>query len=399
MPDDSCHILALNCGSTSVKFALYRLGRSEELVFTGLLDRIGTAASGFRCTTGRGDTLINRRLPLPDHETARETLFAWLREASPVSTPDAFGHRIVHGGADHRDPERITPQLLEALRELIPLARDHLPQEIDAIEAINDAFPGIPQVACFDTAFHRDMPDVAKYFALPRHLREQGVQRYGFHGISYAYIVEELQRTNAIAADDRIIIAHLGGGASMAALRGTRSIDTTMGMTPLGGLVMSQRPGDLDPGILLHLLKERHLELDELARMLNKSSGLQGVSETTTDMKELLDKQHTDPRAAEAVELFCYQARKYIGALTAGLGGLDTLVFTAGIGERSAAIRARICRGLEYLGIRIDPRRNEAHAPVISPDDAPVTVRVMQTREELMIARQTRALLAPAIGR
>jgi acetate kinase len=300
----------------------------------------------------------------------------------------------VHGGARHTQPERITPGLLAALRALIPLASEHLPAELEAIAAISLAYPDAPQVACFDTAFHRSRPLVGQIYALPARFAEEGVLRYGFHGLSCEYILHELARAaGSEVAAGRVIVAHLGNGSSLAAALQGRSIDATMGFTPLGGLVMSTRPGDLDPGVLLYLIEEKRLSPAELRTLMSEQAGLLGVSGTSSDMRDLLARERHDPRAALAIELYCYTAKKYLGALVAVLGGIETLVFTAGIGEHAAPVRERICAGLEFLGIQLDPARNATNAPIISVDGAAVTVRVMPTNEELMIARHTAAVL------
>jgi acetate kinase len=262
------------------------------------------------------------------------------------------------------------------------------------VQAVSRLFPDLPQVACFDTAFHRRMPATAQTLPLPRHLREEGVIRYGFHGLSYEYIIAELRKEAGDAvADGRVIVAHLGSGASMAAIQGGRSVDTTMGMTPAGGLAMSTRSGDLDPGVLVYLLETKGMRPSAVNDLVNHQAGLVAVSGTTGDMKDLLAREATDPHAAEAVELFCYQAKKTLGGLAAALGGLDTLVFTGGIGENAPDVRRRIAAGLGFIGVRVDTARNDASAAVISCDDAPVTVRVMKTNEELMIARHVRTIL------
>jgi acetate kinase len=388
MDDPTEHvILTLNSGSSSVKFALYRIGRTETLLVRGSLERIGLADGRFRAE-GDGVSRVDRSLALPDHAAALTVLLDWLRAQFPAPLA-AVGHRVVQGGLKLTEPCIITPEVLDTLRRLVPLAPEHLPGEIQAIEAIAQAYPELWQVACFDTAFHRTLPDCARRLALPRELHDEGIQRYGFHGISYQYIVEELRGTAA----SRLVIAHLGNGASIAAVRDGRGIDTTMGLTPLGGLVMGTRCGDLDPGVVLYLLREKGLGVAAADDLLNKHSGLLGVSGSSSDMQDLLGRAADDPRAAEAVELFCYQARKFIAAMAAAAGGLDTLVFTAGIGEHAAPIRARICAGLEFLAVQVDADRNAAHAPVISPEGAAVTVRVMKTNEELMIVRQTFALI------
>jgi acetate kinase len=281
----------------------------------------------------------------------------------------------------------VTKELLAKAMELRPFAPDHLPHEIEAIRAFAERFPALRQVACFDTAFHRQMPERARIYPLPRQLEREGVMRYGFHGLSYEYILGELRKEAGAAADGRVIIAHLGNGASMAAAHRGQSLDTTMGFTPAGGLVMSTRSGDLDPGVIVYLLKERGMGTAQVNDLVNHEAGLLGVSGTSQYMKELLDIEAADRRAALAVDIFCYQARKYIGALAAVMGGLETLIFTGGIGENAPVIRERICTRLEFLGIGLDPARNRANAGIISCENSPACVRVMKTNEELMIAR------------
>jgi acetate kinase len=346
-----------------------------------------------------GKPLLDEARDLPDHGAALQAVLDWLGSPSAaalgIGAPRAVGHRVVHGGAEYRAPVVLTPEVVAHVEALVPLAPDHLPQALGAIRAAGRVFPDLPQVACFDTAFHRDLPRVAQQYALPRDLGEGGVRRYGFHGLSYEYVLGRLGQLDPPVAAGRVILAHLGNGASMAAVRGGVSVETTMGFTPTGGLVMGTRPGDLDPGVLLYLLQERHVAPDALNHLLNAESGLLGLSETSEDMHDLLEREGTDPRAAEAVDLFCYQARKTVGALAAVLGGLDALVFTGGIGEHAAPVRERICRGLELLGVAVDPRRNAAHAPLISPLGNPVAVRIIPTDEERMIARHTARLLFP----
>ena len=302
-----------------------------------------------------------------------------------------MGHRVVHGGPDHSAPERVEATLLAELRWLVAFPPLHLPSAIQGIEAVAARFPGLPQVACFDTAFHRRMPEVAQRFPLPRDLWDEGIRRYGFHGLSYEYIVATL----GAAAQGRLIIAHLGNGASLAAVQNGQPLDTSMGFTPTGGIMMGTRSGDLDPGVLIHLMHERSYDADQLEDLVNHQAGLLGVSGLSPDMKTLLEQRQREPHAAQAVELFCYQLRKYIGALTAVLGGLDTLVFTGGIGERAAPVRREICQELAYLGIALDPQQNALHAEVISTPQSACTVRVIPTNEDLMIARHTRTLLFP----
>src|SRR5215216_331647 len=389
-------LLTINTGSSSLKAALYRLRESatEPPELRAEASRIGGRGGGLRLADAGGETLDERRDDLPDHAAALDALLSRLRDRG-LGRDDlaAVGHRIVHGGDRHREPQRVAPELVANLRALVPIDPNHLPQAIAAIEVVGRAYPAVPQVVCFDTAFHSRMPRVARLYALPRDLAEGGVVRYGFHGLSYEYVVGELRRLDRGAYDGRVVVAHLGNGASMAAVRGGVGVDTTMGFTSTGGLVMGTRSGDLDPGVPLFLLEERGMSPTEVSDLLNKQAGLLGVSGTSADMRDLLDREPDEGRAAEAVALFCYQAKKFLGALAAALGGLDALVFTGGIGEHAAPVRERVCEGLEFLGIRIDPDRNAAHAPVISSDDASVTVRIVPTDEDLMVAQHTRRLI------
>lgn len=386
-------ILTINSGSSSIKSALFDVGQNSP-VFTARLDRIGLRDGVFRVQRADESVLVDRSLVLNDHDVALQALLEWLKEHPDAYELDAVGHRVVHGGSKFVEPCRTTSEMVDALRELVPLAPNHLPNEIKAIDGIGRAYPSLPQVACFDTAFHRSMPTVAQTYPLPADLRQAGLLRYGFHGLSYEFIVDELRRdAGSNSVGGRVVIAHLGSGASMVAVRDGKSVDTTMGFTPAGGLVMGARSGDLDPGVLLYLLRQKGLSADQIDRLVNHQCGLLGVSGVSSDMRDLLAEEQNNSQAAAAVELFCYQARKFLAAMTAALGGLDELVFTAGIGERSAAIRYRICSGLGYLGIRVDSNRNESNTAVISPDDSPVTVRVLPTNEELMIAKHTRDVL------
>jgi acetate kinase len=387
-------IVTINSGSSSIKFSLIDMGSGERVLFSGSASGIGFRGGRFHVTGPSGRNAADLVVSLPDHGAAMKEIVAWLWENADGRDVHAIGHRLVHGGSRYTEPRRIDDDLLAALNELVPFAPDHLPHEIDAIRSARTAWGNAEQVACFDTSFHRAMPAVAQRYALPDDVRRHGVLRYGFHGLSYEFILSELERlAGAGAGRGRVIVAHLGNGASMGAFREGASRDTTMGFTPAGGLVMSTRSGDLDPGVIVYLLRNKGLNADELNRMINTRSGLAGLSGTSADMRELLSRERDDPRAASAVELFCYQAKKFLGALTAVLGGIDTLVFTGGIGENAAAVRERICRGLEFLGIRLDGQRNDIHASVISPEGSPVTVRVMRTNEELMIARHTHRLL------
>jgi acetate kinase len=384
-------ILTVNTGSSSLKSGLYEMRQREDVLLAAEAAEIGRTQSRWRLADGRGNALADETVSLPDHQAALRRLFAALDERG--ATPDAIGHRVVHGGLDHRQPEVLTSDVIEALARLVPNAPDHLPQALDAIRRCGEHYSRIPQVVCFDTAFHRDMPWQAQRYPLPARLTQTGIVRYGFHGLSCESIMEELRRVAPAEAGRRVIIAHLGNGASLTAVSGGRSLETTMGFSPAGGLIMGTRSGDLDPGVLVYLL-QHGMTPAALAELVNKESGLIGISGTTGDMRELLEREAADPSAAEAIELFCYQARKFLGSLAAVLDGLDVLVFTGGIGEHAASIRGRICAGLEFLGLRLDDGRNARGAAVISADDSPVAVRMMKSDEDLMIARHTARILA-----
>lgn len=391
---DLSGILTINSGSSSIKFGLYSISRTETVVLSGSVSGIGLDSGRFHVREGDGKTIFDNRLPLPGHHEALQAIIEWLRGSPSTYRFDIVGHRLVHGGRRFNRPDWITPDLMQTLEALMPLAPDHLPHEINAIKVFKSSYPDVKQAACFDTAFHRNMPRVAQIYALPGDLSSEGVLRYGFHGLSYEYILTELDKTaGAEASEGRVIIAHLGNGASMVGVKAGKSMDTTMGFSPAGGLVMSTRSGDLDPGVILYLLKEKKMGFTAVNRMVNKEGGLLGVSGVSSDVKDLLDVEGKNPRAAEAVWLFCYQAKKFMGALTAVLGGLDTLIFTGGIGENASSIRRRICENMEFLGIHLEHGRNDANAPIISREGSPVTVRVMRTDEERMIARHTYELL------
>lgn len=385
-------ILTINSGSSSIKFAIYDCEKtSESCVAVGTINNIGLHDSEFAVNSAKA-VVHKRYASLPDHNSAVKIILDWLQDNSFDKTITGVGHRVVHGGARYKTPVLVTGTVIAELRRLTPLAPNHLPHEILAIEAVLrfSPFQKIDQVACFDTAFHRDMPGEAETYPLPEHLRKDGIIRYGFHGLSYEYIMSRLAgETSSKGNLNRVIIAHLGHGASMAAIKDGRCMDTTMGFTPAGGLVMSTRTGDLDPGVIIYLLTQKGMTIEEVNTLVYKQSGLLGVSGTTSDMKELLEKSKEDQMARMAVTLFCYQIKKYIGAFSAALGGLDTLVFTGGIGENAPYVRAAACHDLEYLGIVIDPALNEKNAPVISKPGSRVAVRVIKTNEELMVARHT----------
>jgi len=388
--DPAC-VLALNAGSSSIRFAVYETGDTPRRRLDGKIDRIGLSGTNLIVNDPAGKPQA-RRLAAADHRTAAGFLLDWL-EAQPVfASVKAVGHRVVHG-MKHSEPERVTPKLLAQLHRITPYAPDHLPREIGLIGAFLRRHPKLPQVACFDTAFHRSMPRVAKLLPIPRRYAAKGIERYGFHGLSYAYLMEELGRLDPAAAKGRVILAHLGNGASLAAVRDGKSIDTSMGFTPAAGLVMSTRTGDLDPGLVYYLAHTEGMTTARFQRMVNHESGLLGVSATSADLRDLLAQEAVDVRAAEAVALFCHQTKKWIGSFAAALGGLDTLVFAAGIGENAPLVRERICGGLGFLGIELDRRRNAKNAPLISPDAGRVKVRVIRTDEELMIARSVTRVL------
>jgi acetate kinase len=383
MPDA---VLCLNSGSSSLKFALYQVGSEETRVANGAVEQIGLASSRVWLRTGAGDLVDDAPRSVDGHASAARHVFSALKRQG-LDASAAVGHRVVHGGPDFSSPQRVDDTLLARLRQLVPLAPLHLPSEIAIIEAVAQERPDVPQVACFDTAFHRRLPVSAQRFPLPRALWDEGLRRYGFHGLSYEYVLWKLGNV----AHGRVIVAHLGNGASLAAVLDGRPVDTTMGLTPLGGLVMGTRPGDLDPGVLLYLMQAKSYDQRRLGVLLNDESGLLGISGSTSDMKTLLERRASDPRAAEAVEIFCASVRKHIGAFAAVLGGVDTLVFTGAIGERAAPVRWEICRTLGYLGLHLDRSKNDAHAEVVSLPAATCTVRVVPTNEELMIARHTAA--------
>jgi acetate kinase len=386
-------ILTMNRGSATLKSTLYEVGTRNEVVLTISVAYSGRASARLKIADANGATLLDSSVKGTDSNAALERMLAWLDKREYLAGLKAAGHRLVHGGARYTEPQRITPKFLTALKKLVPLDPDHLPAAIRGIQFVAKKFPKVAQVACFDTAFHSSLPTVAKMYALPRRFYDDGVRRYGFHGLSFEYIVDELRKLDVKLAAGRVIVAHLGSGASMVALRDGKSVDTSMGFMPLEGLVMSARSGDVDPGLLLYLFAEKKMSAKAAGALLNKQSGLLGVSGTTGDMRELQEKSKQDPHAAEAIDLFCYRAKKYIGAYAAALGGLDALVFTGGIGEHAPAIRERICSGLDFLGIHLDTARNATNAPVISASDSRVNVRVIQTNEDLMIVQHVITVL------
>jgi acetate kinase len=381
-------ILTINGGSSSIKFALFEAGPSLLRILGGGIERIGTPEATLRVKGENQADDFSRLVTAPDHTVAVSALMDWIEKRTGRDGLTAVGHRVVHGGPKYSKPQRITAEMVEELHQLSPFDPEHLPEEILLTGAFHRRFPDLPQVACFDTAFHDDLPRVARLLPIPRRYEAQGVRRYGFHGLSYAFLMGELARlAGEKAAQGRVILAHLGNGASLAAVRDGHSVDTSMSFTPTAGVPMSTRSGDLDPGLLWYLARTQKMTAKQFNEMVNFQSGLLGISETSSDMRDLLKHETQDVRAAEAVALFCYQAKKWIGAFAAALNGLDTLVFAGGIGENAPPVRARICEGLEFLGIALDEKRNAANAGVISTAAGRVAVRVIHTDEELMIAR------------
>jgi acetate kinase len=379
-------VLTLNGGSSSIRFAIFETS-SGKRSYSGRIERIGLRGTNLFHVDAAGVSSPPLKVKTSDHSSVADFLIGWLEQQVFFPSIQAVGHRVVHG-MHHTAPERITPKLLAELHRITPYDSVHLPREIELIEALQKRRPKLPQIACFDTAFHQTMPRVAKLLPIPRRYAAKGVERYGFHGLSYAYLMEELGRIgDPTAKRGRVILAHLGNGASLAAVRDGKSIDTSMGFTPAAGLVMSTRSGDLDPGLLSFLSRREKMTPAQFEHMVNHESGLLGVSETSSDVRDLLAREVEDVRAAEAILLFCYQVKKWIGAYAAALGGVDTLVFAGGIGENAPLIRERICAGLDFLDLHVDRRRNAKNAALISPDKVRVKVRIICSDEELMIAR------------
>jgi len=386
-------ILTINRGSGTLKAALYEVSEAPRLALTITVDRAGSPDARVRIKNAASATLLDAAVATGETNADLETVFTWISEQGYASELMAAGHMLVHGGSKYSAPLRITEELLAELHTLARLDPDHTPEAIRGIRFLSRLFPELPQVACFDTAFHGSLPKVARMYALPRKFYDEGVRRYGFHGLSCEYIMRELQATEGELADGRVIILHLGSGSSMTAVRNGKSVDTSMGFTPLEGLVMGTRSGDVDPGAILYLEEHGHASPEGMDTLLNKRSGLLGVSGISADMRELLHKEANDSRAAEAIDLFCYRAKKYVGAYAAALGGLDVIVFSGGIGENSPAIRERICEGLEFLGIKLDSSLNHKSAASISDAHSRIKVRVIHTDEDWMILQHVLAVL------
>jgi acetate kinase len=398
MPDESPPILTINGGSSSIKFAVFSSAASPKRQFSGQIERIGTPAATLSATAPNSSKPESRRVTASTFGEGVQAILSYLRDQLTISKVAAIGHRVVHGGMHLLDNQKVTPELIAELRRSGPLDLAHLPREISLIEGFRHAFPDVPQFACFDTAFHRDMPRVAQLLPIPRRYQTAGLRRFGFHGLSYTYLMSELANlAGPDIAEGRVILAHLGSGASMAAVHHGKPIDTTMAFTPTSGLVMGTRPGDIDPGLLIYLMNDQKLSTADADKFVSRECGLLGVSETSSDMRDLLTARATDPpdpRAADAVDLFCYQAKKHLCALVATLGGLDTLAFAGGIGEHAPEVRAGICTGLEFLGLKLDLAKNAAAESIISATGSRVTVRIIPTDEEIIIARIVRSNLS-----
>ena len=394
------HILTLNVGSSSIKFALFESGAVLRRKYAGSIERIGLPTPVLRIETAEPTESISEPLSARDHAAAISAIIDWIEKRGDMKALSGVGHRVVHGGPNYSAPQPITPELLDELRQIRSFDPQHLPQEISLIEVLAQRFPDLPQFACFDTAFFQDLPRVARLLPIPRRYEMKGVRRYGFHGLSYAYLMGELVRQGgAEAANSRVILAHLGSGASLAAVHHGKPLDTSMGFTPAAGVPMGTRSGDLDPGLAAYFSRTEKMSPEKFDNMVNFQSGLLGISEISSDMRELIDHEAQDVRAAEAIALFCYQVRKWIGAFSAALGGLDQLVFAGGVGENAPQVRARICAGLGFLGIDVDDARNSQNASLISSDADRVDVRVIRTDEEVMIANFVAQILDPSSAR
>ncbi|WP_373549403.1 acetate/propionate family kinase [Haliscomenobacter sp.] len=384
--DKNC-VLTINSGSSSIKFALYKIEEEPTQVFSGKIERIGTKNTKLSFNKTGINQKNSEPVAILEHADPANFLIDWLEKQEDVGAVKAIGHRIVYG-MKHTVPEQITPALLDEFKAISSYDPEHMPGAIKLIEAFGQRYPTIAQIACFDTSFHASMPQVAKLLPIPRRFQAMGIQRYGFHGLSYTWLMEELNRiAGSEPAQGRVILAHLGNGASLAAVKNGKSLDTSMGFTPTSGLPMGTRTGDLDPGVAWYLMQTEKLNPAQFSHLINHESGLLGISETSADMQELIKSRGTDTRAAEAIELFCYQTKKWIGSYAAALGGLDTLIFSGGIGEHQPEIRKRICEGLQFLGIEWDETRNAQNEAIVSTPKSKVCVRVIQTNEESMIAR------------
>lgn len=386
MHKDEC-ILTINGGSSSIKFSLYKIKEPLERLFYGQIENIGSAKTKLNYNNSIAEQENSINIQVTNHDQAINNLIDWLEKQEGFDSINAIGHRIVHG-MKHTEPEIISPELLKELKKISAYDPEHLPEEIKLIEAFSKRYPSLKQVACFDTSFHTSMPTVAKMLSIPRRYFEEGIQRYGFHGLSYSFLMEELERVAGVeSAQGKVILAHLGSGASLAAVKDGKSLDTSMGFTPAAGLPMGTRTGDLDPGVAWYLMQFEKLNPKEFNHLINHESGLLGVSETSSDVRELMEAEDINGNAKDAIELFCYQTKKWIGSFTTVLRGLDTLVFSGGIGEHSPEVRSKICDNLEFLGIELDEIKNRNNEGIISKESSKVNVHVIKTNEELMIAK------------
>ena len=384
------NLLTINGGSSSIKFAMYEMAEDAVLIFLGSIDRIGSDNTIFKVNYENKEK-ESFDVYTPGFYEAATFLILWLKKQPGFDRVQCIGHRIVHG-MDHTEAEIISTALLKELKKIRDYDPDHLPAEIEIIELFKSRCAGVLQIACFDTSFHTTLPRIAKILPIPRRFDKAGIQRYGFHGLSYAYIMEELMKKIGVEANGKVILAHLGNGASLAAVKDGKSIDTSMGFTPAGGCIMGTRSGDLDPGVAWYMMNSERMNTKQFNHLINHEAGLLGISETSADMQDLLQKESSDERAAEAVALFCYQIKKWIGSFMAVLGGLDVLVFSGGIGENAPIIRSRICEGLGFAGIALDEDLNGRNESQISKAGSKIKVLVIPTNEELMIARSTMAL-------
>jgi acetate kinase len=389
-------ILTINRGSGTLKASLYQASDPPALVVSIKVDRAGTREARIKITDTHEKALLDSAVEDSAANSDLDAILKWLSANGYASRLAGIGHRLVHGGPRYTESQRITPEVIAELERIAPLDPDHTPQAIQNIRFFTDRLPQTPQIGCFDTAFHACLPKVARMYALPRKMYDEGIRRYGFHGLSCEYILHQLRATDAALAARRLIIAHLGNGASMTAVNNGQSVDTSMGFTPLEGLVMGTRSGDVDPAAIVYLQERSRMTPRDIDTLLNKQSGLLGLSGTSSDMRDLLEKEARDAHAAEAVALFCYRAKKYVGAYAAALGGLDALIFAGGIGENAPQVRERICAGLEFLGLEIDPSLNRSNAPVISKQCSRARIQVIKTDEDSMIARHVLAIIGNA---
>lgn len=385
---ESYRILTVNGGSSSIKLSVFEKRDGLQLFLSGKIERIGLKDASFKIR--QGDVSSDVSMDVSSFEAATRSLLEWLHGQSWFDNVKVIGHRIVHG-MQHTASMAMTGDLVKELESIVSYDPEHLPAEIGMAKALSGAYPRMLQVACFDTAFHAGLPAVASTWAIPRALREEGVRRYGFHGISYGYLLQQLRVIDADVAWGRVIFAHLGNGASLAAVKGGACIDTSMGFTPAGGIVMSTRSGDLDPGVAWYCM-QKGMSASTFNDMINNRSGLLALSGVSPDIRDLLEKEKEDAGAALAIDVFCYQVKKYIGAYMAALSGLDALVFSGGIGEHAAAIRTRVCKDLAFAGIELDEGENEKHALLISGKRSRVKVFVIPTDEERMIAQEAAAI-------